>query len=263
VGRKACIAAIITVLGLAASGCARGPGQESALAPTIALLATRPLATVTPTSPAAAQPMATVAAGATTAAVAPALSPATGSTPSQGVAGPSPAATRAPAAGNPTSPAAGGAQGLAEAIGQVSIARIGLQTPIVAVSWHLAEVDGLVVAEWDVAQNAAGHHRGSAPLGGPGNCVLSGHSRPSAGGVFQRLHELRRGDRIVVTDSLGQAHTYAVDEVVQVAELGASLDQRRENARYMAPTDDTRLTLITCWPDWAYTHRLIVIARPA
>jgi sortase (surface protein transpeptidase) len=31
----------------------------------------------------------------------------------------------------------------------------------------------------------------------------------------------------------------------------------------MAPTQEARLTLITCWPDWAYTHRLIVSARLA
>ena len=30
----------------------------------------------------------------------------------------------------------------------------------------------------------------------------------------------------------------------------------------VAPTDEETLTLITCYPDWVYTHRMIVQARP-
>jgi LPXTG-site transpeptidase (sortase) family protein len=154
-----------------------------------------------------------------------------------------------------------------DTIGQIRIAKIELEAPIVEISWHLVEIDGQTVAEWDTHPDAVGHHRGSGPLGGEDNCVLSGHSRAagtgSAAGVFQRLEELRSGDRIVLVDASGQEYTYLVQELTKVAELGASLEERRAHAAYMAPGQEARLTLITCWPDWAYTHRLIVTARRA
>jgi len=34
------------------------------------------------------------------------------------------------------------------------------------------------------------------------------------------------------------------------------------NARYINPTADERLTLVTCWPATGNSHRLIIIARP-
>jgi len=41
------------------------------------------------------------------------------------------------------------------------------------------------------------------------------------------------------------------------------MEERRENAKWIAPTDYERLTLVSCWPYTTYTHRLIVIAAPA
>jgi len=37
---------------------------------------------------------------------------------------------------------------------------------------------------------------------------------------------------------------------------------RQENARWIAPTDDERLTLVTCWPYTNNTHRVVVVAKP-
>lgn len=164
---------------------------------------------------------------------------------------------RAPSTGQDAAPL--------DTIGRIRIAKIELEAPIVEVSWHLVQIDNQTVAEWDTHPDAVGHHRGSGPLGGEDNCVLSGHSRAagtgSGAGVFQRLEELRFGDRIVLADASGREYTYLVQEVAKVAELGASLEERRAHAAYMAPGQEARLTLITCWPDWAYTHRLIVTAR--
>jgi hypothetical protein len=47
-------------------------------------------------------------------------------------------------------------------LGRVSIPRVGIDTDIVAVSWHLEWLQGQQVAVWDVAQNDAGWHRGTA-----------------------------------------------------------------------------------------------------
>ena len=41
-----------------------------------------------------------------------------------------------------------------------------------------------------------------------------------------------------------------------------SLEVRRENARWIGPSHDERLTLVTCWPRNDNTHRLILVALP-
>jgi sortase (surface protein transpeptidase) len=53
-----------------------------------------------------------------------------------------------------------------------------------------------------------------------------------------------------------------VEEVNIVPEKQASAAQRAANAQAIAPTTDTRLTLVTCWPWNSNTHRVIVVARP-
>lgn len=153
--------------------------------------------------------------------------------------------------------------GVDGATGRVEVPAIGVDQVIIPVSWQVAYVAGQPVAQWDTVEWAAGHHIGSAPIGGPGNTVLTGHTRGNGNGEFQNLWQLAAGDEVHVWDGIGREFTYVVESVNKVQEVGASLEQRQENARYMMPTDDTRLTLITCWPEWVYTHRIIVIARPA
>jgi len=46
-----------------------------------------------------------------------------------------------------------------------------------------------------------------------------------------------------------------------VREEGATEAQRRENARWMEPTDEPVATLISCYPYRVDTHRVIVRAR--
>jgi LPXTG-site transpeptidase (sortase) family protein len=153
--------------------------------------------------------------------------------------------------------------GVPGATGRVEIPAIGVDQVIIPVSWQVKFVEGQPVAQWDTVDWAAGHNVGSAPIGGPGNTVLTGHTRGNGDGEFQNLWDLNAGDEVHVWDSIGREFTYVVESVNKVQEVGASLEERQENAQYMMPTDDTRLTLITCWPEWVYTHRIIVIARPA
>ena len=152
--------------------------------------------------------------------------------------------------------------GVEGATGRVQIPAIGVDQVIIPASWKVTFVNGQPVADWETIDWAAGHNMGSAPLGGPGNTVLTGHTRGNGNGEFQNLWELVPGDEVYVWDSIGQQFLYTVERVVKVQEVGASLEERQENARYIMPTDDTRLTLVTCWPEWVYTHRIIVIARP-
>ena len=117
---------------------------------------------------------------------------------------------------------------------------------------------------WETADNAAGRHINSAKPGQQGNVVLSGHHN-TKGEVFRRISELELqvGDAIYLYDENGQRFTYIVDEVTDppLLEVGASEEQRLANARYIQPTDDARVTLVTCWPYWTNTHRVVVVGK--
>jgi sortase A len=151
---------------------------------------------------------------------------------------------------------------------RIVIPALGIDVPLEEVSWHIEYLEGKPIAVWDTAMGAAAHHRGSAAPGSVGNCVISGHSgEPESeegaveGAVFAGLWELEAGDLVHVTDEAGEQHTYIVESVTRVQEVGASLSERLEHGEVMSPSSDTRLTLVTCWPAWAYTHRVIVVAR--
>jgi len=107
---------------------------------------------------------------------------------------------------------------------------------------------------------AAGWHETSAPLGVPGNTVLNGHNTTN-GEVFRDLYTLEIEDTITVYAD-DASYTYAVTETLLLPEAGQPLDVRRQNARYVMPTGDERLTLVTCHPYGSLRYRLIVIARP-
>jgi sortase A len=137
---------------------------------------------------------------------------------------------------------------------------VGLDAPVIEIGWHLAERNGQTVSEWDVADRAAGFHKGSAYPGHVGNTVLSGHHN-IRGEVFRYLIELQPGD--LVSLHVGeQEYRYAVQQILLIPERDVSPEQRRENARWIGYFPDERLTLVTCWPYTSNTHRVIVIAYP-
>ena len=144
---------------------------------------------------------------------------------------------------------------------RLALGTIDLNTPVVELGWNTAKGKaGQVFSEWDVANFAAGWHKNSAKPGQGGNIVLSGHNN-IRGAVFRELDQLQRGDRaqLYVDDIV---YEYAVDEVVIVPEKYASPEQRAQNAQWIRPTNDERLTLVSCWPRDDNTHRIIVVAYP-
>jgi LPXTG-site transpeptidase (sortase) family protein len=149
------------------------------------------------------------------------------------------------------------------ATGRIEIPAIGVDQMIVPVSWRIKIVNGQAVSQFDTVDGAVAHNRGSAPLGGSGNTVLTGHTRGNGKGEFQNLWELQPGQEVHVWDAVGDEYAYVVESVQTLQEVGLTVEQRKANAQLLLPTDDDRLTLITCWPEWVYTHRVIVIARPS
>ncbi len=140
---------------------------------------------------------------------------------------------------------------------RIVIPAIKLDAPVETVGWHI--VDG--VSQWDVPDHAAaGWLMTSAPLGKPGNTALTGHHNID-GEVFRNLVKLQPGDRITLY-SQGQPFYYEVQSRRILPERGQPEKVRLENARWIQPTTDERITLITCWPYTSNTHRLVVVAKP-
>jgi sortase A len=140
------------------------------------------------------------------------------------------------------------------------IPRLNLDVPIEPVGL-IASAVAPGVYEWAVPDyKAAGWLNTSAPLGVAGNTVLDGHHN-IAGEVFRDLWTLQAGDEI----SLGRAgdlQVYEVAEVLILPERDQPLSVRLENARYIQPSTDERVTLVTCWPYNDNSHRAVVIAHP-
>lgn len=144
---------------------------------------------------------------------------------------------------------------------RIVIPAIGVDAPIVPVSWYTVEVEGRTQAMWDLPDEyAVGWHETSVTLGRPGNTVLNGHNT-TRGEVFRDLYTLDVGDEIIVYAD-ETPYTYTVAQMLILPEAGQPLEVRIQNAQYIQPTDDERLTLVTCHPYGSLRNRLIVIAFP-
>jgi LPXTG-site transpeptidase (sortase) family protein len=98
---------------------------------------------------------------------------------------------------------------------------------------------------------AVTHYSNSSPIGS-GNAVLYGHD-DIEGSVFGRLKDLKVGDEVDVTLAGGSSAVYHVTSRSIVAPTAVQILQ---------PTNDVRLTLFTCWPNWVDTQRVVVTAAP-
>jgi len=137
---------------------------------------------------------------------------------------------------------------------------INLDAKVVEVGWKQMIENGVPNNVWEVVDYAAGWHKNSKLPGQGGNIVLSGHNNIK-GEVFRYLVDLKPGD--VVTLYVGeQPYDYRVTDIFILKDKGEPEVVRRENAKWIGPFNEERLTLVTCWPYTNNTHRLIVIARP-
>ena len=137
---------------------------------------------------------------------------------------------------------------------------IGLDAPVVPVGWKTVEENGQTFTEWEVADYAGGWHKTSAYPGNVGNTVIAGHHN-IRGEVFRYVVNLEPG--AIVDLYVGQTvYRYTVTEKYILKEKGMPPEVRADNARWIAPTDDERLTLVTCWPYTDNTHRVVVVAKP-
>jgi len=198
------------------------------------------------------------------------------------------AATQAPAATAANVAAAKQAAPTSAVVAQASgqeparlvIPDLKIDTKVVPMGWKVVKTKSGQASEWQIPKNEAGHHINSAQLGQPGNLVISGHNNIYAR-VFMKISQawdndtrvkvddftdrsdILTGREIMLYDAAGNEHRYTITDFYRLKDTGVSLQQRIANGRFIQPTDDTRLTIVTCWPPTNNTHRLVVVAVPA
>lgn len=144
---------------------------------------------------------------------------------------------------------------------RLEIPAIGLDAPVILADTVVVHKGGQDFQQWKSPNKpAVGWHESSALLGQPGNTVMNGHHN-IYGKVFARLVDLEPGDLITVYGAQ-QAYVFEVANIMLLREKYQVLDVRMDNARWILPSEDERLTLVTCWPPETNTHRLIIVARP-
>jgi LPXTG-site transpeptidase (sortase) family protein len=103
-----------------------------------------------------------------------------------------------------------------------------------------------------IAKGYAVTHYSLSSAIGSGNAVLYGHD-DIEGSVFGRLKDLQSGDEVDVQTPGGAAIVYHVTARTIVEPTAVQI---------LKPTNDVRLTLFTCWPNWVDTKRVVVTAVP-
>jgi sortase A len=144
---------------------------------------------------------------------------------------------------------------------RIRIPRINVDADVVEVGLETTVGDdGQLVTTWGVADFAAGFHRGSAYPGHPGNTVIAAHNN-IRGRIFRHLLDLLPGDDIYLYAE-GQEFHYIVSQVLLIEEKGMPEQIIAQNAKWIQPTSDERLTLVSCWPFIKPDHRVVAVAFP-
>ena len=155
-----------------------------------------------------------------------------------------------------------------------------IDVPVVEMGWRVVQTADGPRSDWVIPKNEAGHHINSALLGDADNVVISGHNN-IYGEVFKPISfawdnasrvqvdsftdrsDLLNGRTIELFDAAGQEFKYTIAAFYRLKDTGVSAEQRIANGRFMEPTDQAQVTIITCWPPTSNTHRLVVVAVPA
>jgi|GEM_PF-752095 len=141
------------------------------------------------------------------------------------------------------------------------IPSLGVEAFVVPVSSREVEYLGDTYQQWLAPRSGdLGWHNSSAKLGRAGNTVINGHSS-GYGEIFRDLEKLKNGDEILLQAGHFQ-YSYVVANTIILKERWEPIEVRMANARWIHPSEDERLTLISCWPYPSNTHRVVVVATP-
>lgn len=144
---------------------------------------------------------------------------------------------------------------------RIVIPAIELDAIVIPIDYLEVTFEGNIYEQWLAPDyRAVGWHKTSSGLGVPGNTVLNGHHNIK-GEVFRDLYRVQKGDEIDVYSG-GKTFRYVVVFTAILPERNQPLEVRLANAEWIEPTEDERITLITCWPYESNTHRVVVVAVP-
>jgi sortase A len=144
---------------------------------------------------------------------------------------------------------------------RIVIPVIDLDATVIPISYVELSYEEELYQQWLAPDyRAVGWHETSAGLGVPGNTVLNGHHNIK-GEVFRDLYRVQKGDEIDVYSG-EELFRYVVVYTAVLPERNQPLEVRLANAEWIQPTEDERLTLITCWPYESNTHRVLIVAVP-
>jgi len=135
-----------------------------------------------------------------------------------------------------------------QVVAYISIPRLGIKNAPIFDRGVDAKGNMLIAKGYSVT-----HYAFSSPIGS-GNAVLYGHD-DIEGSVFASIKDLKSGDEVDVADASGSRTVYHVTGKPSIVPPTA--------VQILQPTNDVRLTLFTCWPNWVDTQRVVVTAMPA
>ena len=146
---------------------------------------------------------------------------------------------------------------------RISIPALAVKSDIVPVGWRINFSDDLLNGEfeWDSPEENVGWVITSTLPDETGNIILYGHNNLYRK-VFENLSDLKEGDEIQL-QTRKQNWEYEVRYMILLPIIGANEQQLKNYQQYLKPTQDARVTIISCWPPASNTHRIIVIAMPA
>ena len=146
-------------------------------------------------------------------------------------------------------------------IEQISIPALNVESRVVPVGWRVNFSDNFQSGEfeWDSPDSNVGWIITSALPDETGNVVLYGHNN-LYGKIFENLADLAQGDRVYLQTG-NQRWEYKVRNILLLPVIGASREQLKNYQKYLQPTQDARVTLISCWPPISNTHRVVVIGQ--
>ncbi len=122
---------------------------------------------------------------------------------------------------------------------------IRIQIPAIGVDAPIVMGDG-----WEQLKKGVGQHPGTANPGQKGNLVLSAHN-DIYGEIFRDLDQLQPGDTILI-HTRTRVYTYVVRDI-QVVEP--------TDVRWLEPTSEPTVTLISCYPYLVDNQRIVVRAH--
>jgi sortase A len=140
---------------------------------------------------------------------------------------------------------------------RLSIPAIGLNASVVE-SYPKQQGDGSFI--WDTPNYAAGHFDSSGNPGGGRNIVFTAHNN-MAGEVFRDLNKLVTGDEIIILTDTSEFH-YQVQQKFIIPYVGHEAEADQQIGALSAPQSSEMVTLISCWPYYTFTHRIVVVAVP-